>query len=325
MKNKKKVCVVGVGKWGMNHVATLQELGELGGIVEVNQILFKKIKKKYKNIQCYDNINDALDFGFNAYIISTPAETHYEIAKKIIHNGIHLLVEKPFTLNTADAVKLHKLALQKKVNLMVGHVLLFHPAFEKIKELIDDGILGKIQYIYSNRLNLGTIRTQENVFWSFAPHDIAIFQWLTNSYPKNISSQGLDILQNGIHDTTITTLEYPDRLMGHIYVSWLHPFKEHRFVVVGSKGMIRFEDSKKGKPLVFYDKSIKWKDGKPLPVSGETWNIDYENGMPLKRELQYFINHLNGKPLQKSNSESAIEVMQILENATQKLIGEDNG
>jgi predicted dehydrogenase len=177
------------------------------------------------------------------------------------------------------------IAKENNVNLMVGHVLLFHPAFEKIKELIDEGTLGDIQYIYSNRLNLGTIRAEENVFWSFAPHDIALFQWLTSSFPQKITSNGLDIIQNGIHDTTITTLEYPDRLMRHIYVSWLHPFKEHRFVVIGAKGMIRFEDSIKGKPLIFYDKSIAWEQGKPIPKSGNTSRIEYESGMPLTREL----------------------------------------
>ena len=135
----------------------------------------------------------------------------------------------------------------------MGHLLLFHPAILKMKAMIEDGIIGDIQYMYSNRLNLGVVRKEENVFWSFAPHDIALFQWLTDSYPININTQGMDILQNGIHDTTITTLEYPNKLMTHIYVSWLHPFKEHRIVIIGSKGMISFEDSIAGKPLIFYN------------------------------------------------------------------------
>jgi len=207
---------------------------------------------------------------------------------------------------------------------MVGHVLLFHPAFQKIKQLIDDGTLGDLQYIYSNRLNLGTIRTVENVFWSFAPHDVALFQWLIGSYPEMVNSSGMDILQNGIHDTTVTILEYPCKLMGHIYVSWLHPFKEHRFVVVGSKGMIRFEDTMEGKPLVYYDKSVQWDNGKPVPSSGSTWHIEYDDGMPLNIELEYFIDHLNGKPIKKSNGEHAIEVMKILEKATDSLLEESD-
>ncbi|SVB71667.1 uncharacterized protein METZ01_LOCUS224521 [marine metagenome] len=261
-----------------------------------------------------------MKYGFDGFTVATPAETHFDIARKIIESGHHILVEKPITMNSADALRLHELSMKNKVNLMVGHVLLFHPAFQKIKDLIEDGTLGDLQYIYSNRLNLGTIRTEENVFWSFAPHDIALFQWLTGSYPEMINSSGMDILQNGIHDTTVTTLEYPKKLMGHIYVSWLHPFKEHRFVVVGSKGMIRFEDSLEGKPLVFYDKSITWDNGKPVPRSGATRYVKFEDSMPLTRELQYFVDHLNGESIKISNSEHAIEVMKILETATESLM-----
>ena len=324
MINNRKICVVGAGRWGMNHVRTLYKLGALGGIVETNSDILRLIQTEFKDIEYFGNLDDAFNYGFRGFTVATPAETHYDIARKIIKNGTHLLVEKPITLNKTDAISLHKLAIENKVNLMVGHVLLFHPAFEKIKDLIEDGTLGDLQYIYSNRLNLGTIRTEENVFWSFAPHDIALFQWLTGSFPDKITSHGMDILQNGIHDTTITTLEYPDRLMGHIYVSWLHPFKEHRFVVVGSKGMIRFEDSVEGKPLVFYDKSIEWEEGKPIPKNGNTSRIEYESGMSLTRELQYFVDHLNGDSINKSNGESAIEVMDILEIATERLMVGNN-
>jgi len=314
-----KVCVIGAGNWGRNHIQTLYNLGNLGGIVECDQKIIDTIKTLYPNTACFTSLDDAIEAGFDGFTVATPAETHYDLARKIIESGHHVLVEKPITMNSAEALYLHELSIENNVNLMVGHVLLFHPAFQKIKDLIEDGTLGELQYIYSNRLNLGTIRTEENVFWSFAPHDIALFQWLTGSYPNIINSSGMDILQNGIHDTTVTTLEYPNRLMGHIYVSWLHPFKEHRFVVVGSKGMIRFEDSVEGKPLVFYDKSIEWEDEMPIPKSGPTWYVEYESGMPLTREMKYFVDHLNGEPIRKANSESAIDVMKILEIATESL------
>ena len=315
-----KVCVVGAGHWGKNHIRTLYDLGHLGGVVECDQKVIDTIKALYPNTDYFTSLDDAIMAKFDGFTVATPAETHFDLARKIIESGHHVLVEKPITMNSADALFLHDLSIENKVNLMVGHVLLFHPAFQKIKDLIEDGTLGDLQYIYSNRLNLGTIRTEENVFWSFAPHDIALFQWLTGSYPNIINSSGMDILQNGIHDTTVTTLEYPNRLMGHIYVSWLHPFKEHRFVVVGSKGMIRFEDSIEGKPLVFYDKSIEWEDEIPIPKSGPTWYVEYESGMPLTRELKYFVDHLNGEPIRKANSKSAIDVMKILETATESLI-----
>ncbi len=313
------VCVVGAGRWGRNHIRSLSELRALGGVVESNSEVLNSLKSTYPGIHYFSDLESALTHGFDGFTVATPAETHFDIARKIIESDYHVLVEKPVTMNSADALRLHELSIKHKINLMVGHVLLFHPAFQKIKDLIEDETLGDLQYIYSNRLNLGTIRTEENVFWSFAPHDIALFQWLTDSYPEKIKSSGMDILQNGIHDTTITTLEYPKKLMGHIYVSWLHPFKEHRFVVVGSKGMIRFEDSVEGKPLVFYDKSIEWKEGKPTPKSGSTWYVEYGSSMPLDKELQYFVDHLNGEPINKANGESAIEIMKILETATKSL------
>ena len=317
---KKKVCVVGAGRWGMNHIRTLDDLSALGAIVESNLGKHKKIKADYPGLSVFPNVFDSFKESFDGYTVATPVETHYEIAKSILEEGKHVLVEKPITMNSTDALRLHELSMKNKVNLMVGHVLLFHPAFQKIKDLIEDGTLGDLQYIYSNRLNLGTIRTEENVFWSFAPHDVALFQSLTGSYPEMINSSGMDILQNGIHDTTVTTLEYPKKLMGHIYVSWLHPFKEHRFVVIGSKVMIRFEDSLEGKPLVFYDKSITWENGKPIPRSGATRYVKFEDVLPLTRELQYFVDHLSGESIKISNSEHAIEVMKILETATESLM-----
>lgn len=317
----KKICVIGAGNWGKNHINTLSQLNCLAGVVDTDNSRLSVFKEKYPYINTYANVIDTLEDNYSGYIIATSAHTHFEIAKLLIENSQHVLVEKPITLNCDDAIRLHELAKTNNVNLMVGHVLLFHPAFQKIKSFLDDGTLGKLQYMYSNRLNLGTIRTEENVFWSFAPHDIALFQYFTDSFPAKITSRGSDALQDGVHDTTITTLEYPNNVMGHIFVSWLHPFKEHRFVVVGSKGMIRFEDSIEGKPLVLYDKSVDWKDGKPIPHSGSTRHIEYDNKMPLTAELQYFIDHLNGDPITKNNSESAVEVIKILELATSSLLG----
>lgn len=318
--DNKRICVVGAGNWGKNHINTLNQLNCLAGVVDKDDTQLNIFKTKYPFIKIYNNINDVLDDNYDGYVVATNAQSHFEITKFLIENNQHVLVEKPITLNSDDATTLHHLALRQNVNLMVGHVLLFHPAFQKIKSLLDDGTLGDLQYMYSNRLNLGTIRTEENVFWSFAPHDIALYQYFASSLPEKITSRGSNILQDGIHDTTITTIEYPKNVMGHIFVSWLHPFKEHRFVVVGSKGMIKFEDSMEGKPLVFYDKKVNWEEGKPITHSGSIRHIEYDDKMPLTAELQYFIDHLNGVPLTINNSESAIEVIKILELATNSLM-----
>lgn len=321
--NNKIICVVGAGNWGKNHINTLNQLNCLAGVVDKDDNQLNIFKKKYPFIKTYNNVEESLDDNYAGYVVATDAHSHFEIAKFLIENNQHLLVEKPLTLNSEDAITLHNLATDHNVNLMVGHVLLFHPAFQKIKSLIADGGIGELQYMYSNRLNHGTIRTEENVFWSFAPHDIALFQYFINSFPDKITSHGSDVLQNGVHDTTITTFEYPNKVMGHIFVSWLHPFKEHRFVVVGSKGMISFEYSEKDKPLVLYAKSVKWKDGKPVIKNGSIRHIEYDDKMPLFAELQYFIDHLDGNPITINNSESAIEVIKILELATNSLMGKN--
>jgi UDP-2-acetamido-3-amino-2,3-dideoxy-glucuronate N-acetyltransferase len=320
----RKVCVVGAGRWGKNHIKTFADLGVLAGVVETNQDALLSLRKQYPDVKLFTNIEHALEHDFDGFTIATPVHTHFDVAKAIIESGRHVLVEKPITMKSTEALELKRLAEQNKVNLMVGHVLLFHPAFRKIKELIDNGILGELQYVYSNRLNLGTIRTEENVFWSFAPHDISLFQYLTDSFPQVIASSGAMIIQDGLHDTTITTIKYPGNVTGHIYVSWLHPFKEHRFVVIGSNGMIRFEDSMEGKPLVFYDKGVVWQAGKPQARDGEVSHIDYDKTPPLTLELKYFVDHLDGTPVEIANAQNAVEVMQILEGATESLMkGQD--
>jgi UDP-2-acetamido-3-amino-2,3-dideoxy-glucuronate N-acetyltransferase len=212
-----------------------------------------------------------------------------------------------------------RLSEENNVNLMVGHVLLFHPAIKKIKALIDSGKIGKLQYIYSNRLNLGQVRTEENVFWSLAPHDISIFQYFTETIPEAIHASGSTFLQNGIHDSTITQLKYPNGIEGHIFVSWLHPFKEHRLVVIGSEAMITFEDSSEGKPLNLYAKKFDMAKGVPEKIDGPVTLIDYEQKMALTEELRYFVNHLDGRKPKIANGEHALEVMQILIEASKQL------
>ena len=238
-----KICVIGGGRWGQNHIRTLSQLGNLGGIVESNFSILKEFSIKYPDVELFDELESAINLGFDGYVLATPAETHYHLGKQLIENGCHTLIEKPLALHSEDAKELIKLSKENNVNLMVGHILLFHPAIQKIKDMIDSGKVGKLQYIYSNRLNLGTVRLHENVFWSFAPHDISIFNYFTDSLPENINSFGGAFIQEGNHDTTITYFEYPNNIKTHIFVSWLHPFKELRIILIGSKGMISFEDS----------------------------------------------------------------------------------
>lgn len=316
----KKVCVVGAGSWGANHIKSLLQLDSLGGIVESKKEILDSFINTYPHVKGYYDLNSALKDEFDGFIIATPAETHHNLAKKVIMTGKHVLVEKPMTLSVADAQELIDLASHYKVNLMVGHVLLFHPAIIKIKEMIARGDIGRLQYMYSNRLNLGKIRTEENAFWSLAPHDIAIFQYITESFPKNIQASGSNFVQKGIHDSTLTYLEYESGMEGHIFVSWLHPFKEHRLVVIGSEAMISFEDSMEGKPLKLYSKKYDLISGVPEKIDGPVEWIPYEKKMPLIAELEYFIDHFNGKKLRIANMKNGLDVVKILVEASQQLI-----
>ena len=318
----KKVCVIGAGRWGKNHIRTLDQFHALAGIVDSNREVLAAHQNQYPHIKIFKQIQDAVKEDFDGFIISTPAETHYQIAECVLHAGKHVLVEKPMTLNLADAVRLRDLAAEQGVNLMVGHVLLFHPAIQKIKELIRSDKIGKLQYIYSNRLNLGTVRKEENILWSFAPHDIAIFQYLVESLPVEIVSRGGAFLQTHIHDSTMTILTYPNNIVVHNFVSWLHPFKEHRLVIIGSKGMLSFEDSSEEKEVLYYEKGIDWVSGEPIKREGPTEVIPYDQAMPLTEELKYFLNHLDGSPVQIANAQNAVEVLTILEKATESLLHE---
>ena len=318
--NSKNVCVVGAGYWGKNHIRTLNDLGALSGIVEKNREILEEILNQYPHIKGFASIEESLiDESFNGYTIATPAETHFDLAKKVILSKKHVMVEKPLALKINDAQELIDLAKKYSVNLMVGHVLLFHPAIIKIKQIIKSGAIGNLQYLYSNRLNLGQVRTEENVFWSLAPHDIAIFQHFTETYPLKIQANGSTFLQKGIADSTLTQLEYKNNIKAHIFVSWLHPFKEHRLVVVGSNGMISFEDSIEGKPLKLYSKGIIFNNQIPEKVDGSVELIDYEKKMPLTEELSCFIKSFDGGNISSVDGFHALEVVKILAEASRQL------
>jgi UDP-2-acetamido-3-amino-2,3-dideoxy-glucuronate N-acetyltransferase len=312
--------VVGGGRWGKNHIRTLHEMGCLAAYVESHEGTRVALAKQWPAARAYAAIQDALADDYDGFTVATPAETHFPIASAILGRGKPVLVEKPLALTAKDARALGALAAEKRASLMVGHVMLFHPAVQKIAALIKGGKIGKLEYLYSNRLNLGTVRTEENILWSFAPHDISIFQMIIGSQPTEVISRGGVFLRPGIHDSTMTVLSYPNNIVGHIFVSWLHPFKEHRLVAIGSKGMLSFEDSSEKKEILFYEKGIDWVQGEPKKREGPTESIAYDKKQPLDAEMEYFVDHLD-KPVEIAGKENAIEVLDILERATESLLG----
>lgn len=317
----KKICVVGAGYWGKNHIKTFYDLGVLGGVVDVNTKFLDEILNKYKDVSVYKSIDDALsDDIFDGFTVATPAETHFSISKKIISYKKHILVEKPITLKFEEAQQLVSSAKANSINIMVGHLLLFHPAIKKIKQCIEKGAIGDIKYIYSNRLNFGQVRSRENVFWSLAPHDISIFQYLIDSSPKSIDSSGTSILQDKISDSNIVYLSYNSGIRGHIFSSWLHPFKEHRLVIIGSNGMISYEDSS-DKKIKLYDKNFSVINGQIKKTDNSFKIIDYKESMPLMNQMKYFVDHLNGDKIAISNGEHALSVLKILIDGSSKSVG----
>ena len=315
----KSICVIGGGRWGQNHIRTLFEMGNLGGIVEANPKRLQELMEQYP-VKGFQEVEMDLKENFDGFTIAAPAPLHYDIAKLLLEHGKSVLVEKPMTLSSETSLELVELAKAKGAQLMVGHVLLFHPAIVKIKELIDNGKIGELYYIYSNRLNLGTVRTEENVFWSFAPHDISVLNYFVGEISECIESKGAKFLQKNVYDYTMTQLTYPNNIHAHIFVSWLHPFKEHRMVVIGSRGMISFEDSSPEKEIKFYNKHIEFEQGIPIKVENPTEIIPYEQKQPLTEELKYFVENLD-KKIEIADGRSGYEVVKVLEKA-QELIDE---
>lgn len=317
----KKICVIGGGRWGKNHIRTLFQMGNLGGIVETDSKRLEELVNQYP-VDGFTNLDKALERDFDGFTIAVPAPLHYDVAKKIISKGKNVLVEKPMTLSTKTSRELVELAEQNNVRLMVGHVLLFHPAIRKIKEVIDSGKIGQLYYLYSTRLNLGTVRTEENVFWSFAPHDISVLDYFVGHSAIHIESKGTKFLQKNVYDYTMTQLTYPGNVHAHIFVSWLHPFKEQRLVVIGSKGMISFDDSSVEKEILFYDKHIEFEKGIPIKVENPSEIIAYDRKQPLTEELKYFVENLD-KKIEIADGESGYEVVKVLEKV-QELIDKNN-
>ena len=316
------LAVIGSGKWGMNHIRTAYELiGEnLKCVCDIDVSNENKVKEISKTIKFTSKLDYVLkDKDINSVIIATPAETHFELTKRCLENDKHVLVEKPITLVSEDAKVLVDLADAKDKRLMVGHVLLYHPAIVKIKKMLNNGRLGMLQYIYSNRLNLGTVRSEENILWSFAPHDISIMQYLTGNNPVSVSAKGAVFLQNDIEDTTLTFLEYPDNVHAHIFVSWLHPFKEHRLLVIGDKGMLVFEDSLKDDKLKYYEKGYHKVNGVLEKFDNEYEVVKIDIRQPLAEEQKHYFDCVikGKKPL--TNGVHAVEVLEILEKAQKSL------
>jgi len=313
------IAVVGCGYWGKNLVRNFAELKVLHTICDTDHKKLERYKGIYPEVNISSSFTQLLDnLELGAMVIATPAETHYRLAKEALLSNKDVFVEKPLALNVEEAQELVDLAEKYKKILMVGHLLQYHPAVIKLKELIDKGYLGKIQYVYSNRLNIGKIRSEENILWSFAPHDISVILMLLNEFPNSVYATGGNYLQHQIADVTLTTMDFRSGVKAHIFVSWLHPFKEQKLVVVGDKKMAVFDDVSEEK-LFLYPHKIEWINRIPNACKAEAEIVPVEMEEPLKAECKHFLECIGNGHLPKTDGREGLRVLQILQASEQSL------
>jgi len=309
---KKNIAIIGCGYWGKNLVRVFHDLGVLCAICDCNSVHLKNFVK-YR-VDFYGDYKLLLENEkIKAVVIATPVSTHYTIAKESLLAGKDVFVEKPLAMKYEEGKELAQLAQKRDRVLMVGHILEYHPAIVRLKELISDGKLGKINYIYSNRLNLGKFRAEENVLLSFAPHDISVILGLVGEMPNKVMLHEGSYISENVSDITITAMEFLSGVKAHIFVSWLHPYKEQKLIVVGSKAMVVFDDMAENK-LLLYSHKIKWtRDRIPIARKSESIVISIEKSEPLKNECEHFMKciKLRCKPI--TDSEQALGVLKVLD------------
>jgi len=313
----KKVAVVGNGYWGRNLVRNFYDLGALEIVCDGKPEVEAAIREKYPNTPFTREYSEVLEkASVDAVVLATPAAMHFEMARRALLAGKDVFVEKPLALNAADGAELVGLSVRTRRILMVGHILRYHPAVRKLKELIGAGALGRIQYLYSNRLNIGKIRTEENILWSFAPHDISAILALLGEEPREVRCTGGSYLNQSVSDVTLTDLTFPSGVRAHIFVSWLHPFKEQRLVVVGSEKMAVFDDTAEDK-LILYPHRVEWKNRLPIAVKANGCPVALEAVEPLREECRAFLEAMETRNPPLSDGEEGLRVLRVL-NACQE-------
>jgi UDP-2-acetamido-3-amino-2,3-dideoxy-glucuronate N-acetyltransferase len=314
IKPQPRVAVAGVGYWGKNLVRNFYDLGSLAALCDAEASVEASYREKYgAGFKFYKEFDSVLsDSSIDAVALATPAVTHYELAKKALEVGKDVFVEKPLAIDVKEGERLVQIAKERGRVLMVGHILRYHPAILKLQDLIQKGELGKINYLYSNRLNIGKIRTEENILWSFAPHDISVMLALLNEMPAQVACQGGGYLNHDVSDVTLSHFNFASGVQAHIFVSWLHPVKEQKLVVVGSEKMAVFDDTAKDK-LVLYPHKVQWRNRIPTAVKGEAEVVTLEDREPLRAECQHFLDCIVSRNEPVSNGVEGLQVLRVLD------------
>jgi UDP-2-acetamido-3-amino-2,3-dideoxy-glucuronate N-acetyltransferase len=318
--NQPSVACIGAGHWGTNLIRNFHALNALTLICDSDARRLDAARSTYSNVDCTESFDSVLaDARVNAVAIATPAETHGKFVRQGLSAGKDVFVEKPLCLSEEEGRSLIALASAQQRILMVGHLLWYHPAILKLKQLIEDGELGRIRYIYSNRLNLGMIRREENILWSFAPHDISVILGLIGEMPDHVEAQGGNYLHDRIADITVSLLSFPSGIKAHVFVSWLHPYKEQKLIVVGERQMAVFDDVAADQKLVLYPHVILWKGQMPVPNKAKGRPVPIEPSEPLRAECEHFLECLQSRRTPRTNGHEGLRVLTVLQQCQRAL------
>lgn len=307
---------VGCGYWGKNLVRNFAELGALVAVVDGDPDVAAKMAAQY-GVSAKTFAEVLADPSVTAISLATPAPTHADLALQAINAGKHVYVEKPLALDVGEAQSVVDAAQVANRVLMVGHLLQYHPVFLALKELVSSGKLGPINYVYSNRLSLGKLRIEENVLWSFAPHDISMVLALINEEPDVVTAEGSSFVTPGIADFAICHMRFPSGVRAHVQASWMHPFKEQRLVVICERGMAVFEDSQPdwSRRLALYPHRVTLDGEVPVPVKGEVEFIEVAQGEPLRNECAHFIDCITHNVAPRTDGNEGLRVLKSLQKA----------
>lgn len=307
---------VGHGYWGKNLARNFHELGHLVAIVDADASAAQAAAATY-GVQACSFEQVLVDPTIDAFSLASPAGLHYAQARAALDAGKHVYVEKPVALDVGEAQTLCMLAEARGLTLMVGHLLQYHPAYVKLRQMVAAGDLGRLLHVYSNRLSLGKFRTEENVLWSFAPHDISMVLGLVGEEPVDVSAQGTVAFTPGVADFAMAQMSFPGGARGHVMASWMHPFKEQRLVVIGDKAMAVFEDSQPvwEDKLVLYRHRIDLGGPVPNPVKAEAERIAVERAEPLKEECRHFVHCIETGTTPRTDGREGLAVLRVLDAA----------
>ena len=310
-----RVAVVGCGYWGQNLVRNFHRLGALTVVCDATDSGRAKALALAPEVEVVKDIGGVLSRkDIDAVVLATPAETHCGLTLQALAAGKDVLVEKPMAMDCRQGREMRDLAAHTGRILMVGHLLEFHPAVLELKRLIEEGALGRVNYIYSNRLNFGKIRTEENALWSFAPHDIAVILRLVGEKPMEVTCAGGSYVTAGLADVTVSTLRFPSGVRAHIYVSWLHPFKEQKLVVIGERQMAQFNDVSLDEKLLLYPQNVRLgEDRQPILTKGDTIRVALATDEPLQKECEHFLHCVRTRQTPLTDADSGLEVLRVLE------------